>query len=92
MAMHAHSVVSQLSDHVVCNLTSELNEILMPIWSDYFALRNSLSSEVLFTEQRRSDIDLGVLDNTVFTQTGLGGASIQEGGNGGRVGTAGGHV
>ena len=40
----------------------------------------------------RSDIDLRVLDNTVFTQTGVGGVSIQEGGNGGGVGTAGGHV
>ena len=28
--MH-HSVVSQLSDHVVCSLTSELNKLLMPI-------------------------------------------------------------
>ena len=35
------------SDHVVCNLTSELNEIPMPIWSDYFSIRNSLSSDYL---------------------------------------------
>ena len=42
--MH-HSVVLQLSDHVLCNLTSELNEILMPIWSDYFSIRKSLSSD-----------------------------------------------
>ena len=40
----------------------------------------------------QSVIDLRVLDNTLFTQTGVGGVSIQEGGNGGGVGTAGGHV